>query len=197
MDQARGPTYREIAEGSSRGALFMTIFGTIWAAAGAGTLGGAATVAVLLPCCVLAAALLVWAARLGNGARGFPRDDSPQARGRHGRIDRRFNLVFALQGIAIALAVFLLVRNNLGTFVPAAVALIVGVHFFPLAELFRVRAYHATGAALCVLALVAFFLEPAVRLPVVGLGCAATLYATAAYILAAGSRAARPDVPPA
>ena len=80
---------------------------------------------------------------------------------------------------------------------PGAVALIVGIHFFPLAELFKVRAYHATGAALCVLALVAFFLGPSARLPVVGMGCAATLYATAAYVLASGGKAVRPDVPAA
>lgn len=197
MGRTRGPTHREVAESASRGALFMTVFGTVWAAAGAGALGGATTVAVLLPICALAAALLVWSIRLRSGARGLPRDDSPQARERHGRVARRFNLVFALQGVAIALAVFLLGRYGLGTFIPAVVALAVGVHFFPLAELFRVRAYHATGAALCVLALVAFFVEPSVRLQVVGLGCAAVLFATAAYILASGSRAGRPNTPAA
>ena len=108
---------------------------------------------------------------------------------------RRFNLVFGLEGVVIALAVVLLGRSGMGTLVPAVVAIIVGVHFFPLAELFRVRAYHATGAALCVLGMVAFVLVPQARLPFVGLGCAATLFATAAYMLCLGGGARRRDAP--
>lgn len=197
MQPTRGPSDREIAEGSSTGALFMTVFGTIWALAGAGALGGSAGTVLQLVACALAAGLFIRVVRLRGGARDLPRDDAPRSRERGRIVSRRFNLVFALQGVAIALSVFLLVRYGLGTLVPAVVALIVGIHFFPLAELFGVRAYHATGAALCVLALVAFFLEPAARLPVVGLGCAATLYLTAVYILSFVGKTRRPDAPAA
>jgi hypothetical protein len=40
-------------------------------------------------------------------------------------------------------------------FIPPAIALIVGLHFLPLARLFRVTFYYITGVLLCVLALVA------------------------------------------
>lgn len=113
-----------------------------------------------------------------------------------GRLARRFNLVFGPQGVAIALSVFLPVRYGLGTLVPAVVALIVGVHFLPLAGLYGARAYHATGAALCAVGLAAFPLAPQARLPVVGLACAAVLLATGAYVLYFG-RSRRPDKPAA
>lgn len=106
-------------------------------------------------------------------------------------------MVSGLQGVAIALSIVLLVRYGLGTFVPAVVALIVGVHFFPLAEIYGMRAYHATGAALCVVGLAAFLLAPPARLPVVGPGCITVLLATAAYVLSLSGRASRPDAPAA
>lgn len=105
--------------------------------------------------------------------------------------------MFALQGVAMALTGFLLVRYDLGAFVPAAIAFIVGVHFFPMAELYRFRAYHVTGAALCALALVAFLLSPSARLPLVGLGSAAALFATAACVLYFGNAATRSGSPTA
>ena len=191
------PPARELVEGSSTGALFMTIFGAVWGAAGAQALGGIAGAITLAASCALAAVLFLGVVRLRRGALGLPRDDSPGAREWRGRSLRRFNLVFGLQGVAIALSVFLLARYDLGPLVPAVVAIIVGVHFFPLARLYEIKAYHATGAALCVLGAVAFLLAPPTRLPLVGLGCAAALFATAAYMLYLGGQAKRPDVPAA
>jgi hypothetical protein len=191
MEPRRPPSARELAAGSSTGALFMTVFGAVWGAAGSQALGGVAGKALLVSLAALAAALFFGAVKLRRGALGLPGDDSKAARERRGRSSRRFNLVFGLEGVAIALAVVLLGRSGMGAFVPAVVAIIVGVHFFPLAELFKVRAYHATGAALCVLGIVAFILAPQARLPFVGLGCAAMLFATAAYMLYLGVRARR------
>ncbi len=165
------------------GALFMAFFGAIWAAAGASALDGATGVVLLIVSVALAAVLCLGAVRLRRSARGLSRDDSPQAREQQKHVSRRFNLVFGLQGIAIALAVVLLGRYGLGSFIPAAVALIVGVHFFPLARLYGVRVYHVTGAVMCVIALVALLLAPASRLPFVGLGSATTLFVTSAYVL--------------
>lgn len=179
---------REAAEGLSSGVMFMALFGVVWAAAGAGALGGVTRVILLVVSLALAATLCLGSVRLCRAARGLSMDDSPQAQARRRRISRRFNLVFGLEAVAIALTVVLLGRYGLGTFIPAAVALIVGVHFFPLAGLYRVKAYYLTGATLCILALVAFLMAPAARLPLVGLGSAAALFATAAYILAFGGR---------
>ncbi len=191
MEPALESVDREAVEGSSTGVLFMTLFGTVWAAAGAGALGGAAQVILLVVALALAATLCLGSLRLRRSARSLSLEDSPQARARRTRVSRSFNLVFGLEGVAIALAFVLLGRYGLGTFIPAVVALIVGVHFFPLAELYRVKVYHLTGAVLCVLAMVAFFLETSARLPLVGLGSAATLFATAAYILSFGVKARR------
>jgi hypothetical protein len=100
-------------------------------------------------------------------------------------------LVFGLEFAAIAAAVLVLVRLGLQSSISSVVALIAGVHFFPLAELFEARAYHLTGAVLCALALVAFLLAPESRLALVGMGSAATLFASSAYMLFVGAKATR------
>ena len=173
------------------GVLNMALFGAVWTAAGTGGIDGTVGVVILILGWAIAAALCVGSVRLRRGAEGLPLSDSPQAQARQRHTLRRFNLVFGLEIFTIAVAVFLLIRLGLGSLIPSVVALIVGVHFFPLASLFEVRAYHLTGAVLCALALVTLLFAPESRLALVGVGSAVTLFATSAYMLSLGGKAAR------
>jgi hypothetical protein len=65
------------------------------------------------------------------------------------------------------LASILLSTFQLDRFIPPVTALIVGIHFFPLARLFHVPVYFLTGALLSVLALVALVALP-LGLPIAG-----------------------------
>jgi hypothetical protein len=180
---------REVTAGTATGVLNMALFGAVWIAAGTGGIGGAAGIVVLVVGWTLAAALCVGSVRLRRGADSLPHDDSSQARTHRERVLRRFNLVLGLEFVAIAVAVFLLVRLSLVSLIPSVVALIVGMHFFPLATLFEVRTYRLTGAVLCALALVVLLFAPESRLALVGIGSAATLFVTAAYMLFLGVKA--------
>lgn len=171
--------------------LNMALFGAAWTAAGTGGIEGAVGVVILILGWLIAAALCIGSVRLRRGAEGLPRSDSPQAQSRRRHTLRRFNLVFGLEIVAIAVAVFFLVRLGLGSLIPSVVALIVGVHLFPLAKLFGIRAYHLTGAVLCALALVTLLFAPESRLALVGMGSAVTLFATSAYMLFLGGKATR------
>jgi hypothetical protein len=186
---------RDVAEGSAFGAWFMALFGAAWAAAGASALGGATRVATVAAAVALAAALVVGGIRARRAAGGLPRDDSPEVLDHRRRLFRRFNLVNGLQWLAIAVAGVLLGRAGLAALIPAAVAFVVGVHFFPLAALFGVRVYYATGAALCALSAIALFVAPPARLALVGLGSAAVLFATGAYVLSLARAPRRPPIP--
>lgn len=169
------------------GAINMAIFGAVWTAAGSGGLAGASGVILLVVGWSIAAVLGVGALWLRRGARAFPDDVSPQAQADQRNRLRIFNSVFVLEFAAIAIAVFALLQFGMGSLIPSVVTLIVGIHFFPLARLFKVRAYHLTGALLCTLALTSLLLAPGARLAVVGMGSATTLFATAAYLLYFGS----------
>lgn len=182
---------RKATEGTATRILNMAIFGAVWTAAGTGGIQGPLGVVLLIIGWIIAAVLVASSVRLRRGAKGLPGDDSPRAREQQKYILRRFNLIFGLELLAIAVSVFVLVLLGLGALAPVVVALIVGIHFFPLASLFEVRAYHLTGGVLCALALITLLSAPDVRLALVGIGSAITLFATATYMLAVGGRAAR------
>jgi cell division protein FtsW (lipid II flippase) len=78
--------------------------------------------------------------------------------------------------------------------IAAVLCAVVGLHFLPLARLFRAPVLNATAFAMCVVAIATFALAPArpalwTALP--GIGAAAILYATCAVRLLTGPGNAR------
>jgi hypothetical protein len=127
---------------------------------------------------LLVAALLI--AALGLVARMAP--PAPQAPA-SGFVDRRFWIIVALE--AVALFGGLLVINGIlhrSAVSVAWVALVVGVHFFGLARIWRMPLYHRLGAAMTVLGLAGFVIHAlggnaATIGLVAGVGSGAALYA--------------------
>lgn len=107
-------------------------------------------------------------------------------------IGRRFGLVFGIEAGAIFLAVVGLNAVHLPEYIPCAVALIVGVHFFPLARLFKAPVYYVTGALGCAIALAGCVVrDTGLRQEAVGLSFGLLLWATAARITKIGFSAVR------
>jgi hypothetical protein len=71
------------------------------------------------------------------------------------RIWARFGIIFGIEFVLIAISSTLLSTFQRDVFIAPAIALIVGIHFFPLSRLFRVPVFSITGGLLSVLALVA------------------------------------------
>jgi hypothetical protein len=86
-------------------------------------------------------------------ARSLPETTSPEESAAGKKIGMWFGIVFGLEALLIALTSIVLGRLQADRFIPPAIALIVGLHFLPLARLFRVTFYYITGALLSVLAL--------------------------------------------
>jgi hypothetical protein len=107
--------------------------------------------------------------------------DGHREREIYARAARRFRIINLIQGGTIAAAV---VAGNLTdhrAWIPGLIAIIVGVHFLPLARPFERPEYRwiaaglvATGLVGCVLALAG--LHVAAVLPVVGLTCTVILW---------------------
>jgi hypothetical protein len=99
----------------------------------------------------------------------------------------RWSLV---EGGAIALASNLLSRMHRTDCMFSAVAVIVGLHFFPLARGIPARQYYVTGGGLILVGLAGLLL-PALERPItVGLSAAMILWGTAIYRLLEARRAA-------
>ncbi|MEV5364749.1 hypothetical protein AB0L12_18585 [Streptomyces cellulosae] len=170
-----------------RGTVVLSVFALVWAFAGAsGT--GAATDAV--PVAVEAVALVITAVALYLGLRKDARP-SPRTVDLPANWARGVGLVNGVELLAIVAVIAAANASGHPEYVPAGIALVVGLHFFPLARLYDQWQYRWTGALLTAVAVVGAVLVLAglsaesVR-AVVGLACAAVLWASACHLAVRG-----------
>jgi len=147
----------EALRGRATGVLFLSGFGGLWF-----LLGLAASQRLSLPtACALAAGLVALVAGtvlLRRRSAALPASRlGPEEQRQAGRTFGRVN---AAQWAAIVLIAVVLGRLHLDAYTPAAVTVVVGLHFFPLARLFRSPQHHVTGAALVLWGAVCLLLVP-------------------------------------
>ncbi|WP_329420345.1 hypothetical protein OG810_15075 [Streptomyces sp. NBC_01693] len=168
-----------------RGTVVLSVFALVWAFAGASGLAssGAALAVEIIAVPVTAAALFL---AYRKGAAPSPRPvDLPANWARSVGIVNVVELA-AIFGVIAA-------SNASGhpAFIPPAIALVVGLHFFPLARLYDQWQYKGTAVALCAAALLGLVLIAAglsdggVR-AVAGLASAVTLWASAYHVAVKG-----------
>lgn len=168
--------------GTRGSGMILTFFGTVWWLVGSVVLDGSARTAALVAGAVLAATLLVLAARRLDGTGG---------REAYERSARTFKWSNVGQGVGIA--VVIAVGNITGgySWIPALIAIVVGAHFFPLARPFGRLEYRWTGSLLIVVGVAGCAMalsgasESGVQ-TVAGLGSATVLWATTAWYLVSG-----------
>jgi hypothetical protein len=169
--------------GSIAGAIILTAFGGLWciialanwaARPGWSIPVAALTTFVLLALCV---AQLV-------ASRKIASMDDPVAAAKGKRAGMLFGIIFGIEGALIAISSILLASHGLGLWIPFVVALIVGLHFLPLAGVFEVPLYYGTGI-FCVLGVLGclFIHDPAKRVLCVGLVMAAVLWLSVLLLL--------------
>jgi hypothetical protein len=165
------------------GAAILTLFGGWWCIAALANWTGRpdwpipaafVTTIVLLVLCVM---------RL-VASRNIPTIDDPVAAAKGKRAGMFFGIIFGIEGGLIAFCSMLLASRGLGLWIPIAIAIIVGVHFLPLAHVFDVPLYYWTGA-LSVLGVLGCLLISDVhtRLLWVGLVMAAVLWLSVIVLL--------------
>jgi len=171
--------------GTAVGATIMFFFGAIWLFLG--VFGGRPSPGWLRAGLLVAGLLLgVWIAtvvrRVSHVSETAPPTLEQTVVGR--QIGRRFGWITGIEGAAIFLAVILLNAVHRPDFIPSAIALIVGLHFFPLASLFGRSVYYGTGILGCAIGGSAFFIsDPSFRTSVVGLSFGLLLWLTTVNVL--------------
>jgi hypothetical protein len=182
---------RSSARGYASGALIVSLFGALWALFTFPALGSAQRLLLLVLVVAVTAPLAVQAVRLLRRSGRLPSDSSPEARARGRTARRRYLAVVAGEFIVIFLAANVLGSAGLAPLIPPVIALVVGLHFLPLAAVFRVRLYYLTGALISIpaaVAAVALLMGVTLGNPfgwpvVVGVATAAVLWATAFVLL--------------
>lgn len=162
------------------GALVCGFFGAVWMFE-ALYFGNIATAASLVLISACALAFIAWpVARI----RSFPRvTRSPADRERWASLAPTYWSIVAIEWLLSAVAVNWLVHMHRYPLIPQALGVIIGVHFLPLARLFKMPLYYATGIVMVlgVLASLAIPASPLRNLVACGVD-GLSLWATAAVI---------------
>lgn len=148
---------RAYALGLGYGGLIMLFFGLAWWGIASQGISDSNQLLYWGVIYVIALGLLALTIVFLLRARRLPRDTSPEAVARGKVIGRRlgiqFGIIFGLEiVIAVIVNVVLNIINHPEFFFPL-LAIIVGAHFLPLAPIFQVRVYYATGILLCLVGL--------------------------------------------
>jgi hypothetical protein len=159
----------------STGVTILAVMGGLWWLAGL-YFGGSFS-PMLVTAGLVAAALLVAVSRtLTNASIG------EAERRRTGKL---IAYASAIEGIAIFIANNVLLDLHLSSYILCGMAVIVGLHFLPLARGLRLPVYYLTASMLIVLGAMGCLIhDPLQRNLLVGLGSAATLWISAGRIAA-------------
>jgi hypothetical protein len=169
--------------GSIVGAAILTLFGSVWCilalvswAARPSWSPGA--------CIAITLALVSLCGQRLMALRSIPSIDDPVAAAKGKRTGIFFGIIFGIEGGLIALCSILLARFGLDSWIPTMTAVIVGVHFLPLARLFEVPLYYGTGAVIVIaMGGCALIQDAFTRELCAGLVMAAVLWLTALIVL--------------
>lgn len=153
----------------------LNIFAALWGVA-AITFGHLPAWLVCVPI-VLSSALLLWGSRRPVGT-GNP------VQGDH--IGRVVAIATIVEFVVIFLTQTALMNLHMPTAVMPAVAIIVGLHFLPLARWIPVPLYYRTGAALVAVGVIALLLPPLARAIATGLAAALILWWSGVMLIRRG-----------
>jgi hypothetical protein len=177
-------------KGMATGAIFMSIFGALWLLFGMQALDVLDTGRGVL---TISAALLMLgsAAWVMRAARRFPEEPTDPA------VGRLFGWINAVQWGACFAYYWVLAWLHREEYFVTGIALVVGLHFLPLARLFRRPASYATGGIMVCWTLAALAYAPAKYLQgVTAIGAGAILWQATATALAVAIAEARKPVNP-
>lgn len=136
--------------GRAFGAMFFSVFGSVWLAFWA--FQRFAQPAIAFTLIALGFVTLFYRAfqQYRNNRSALAAESDNPARK---RISRLFNLINGAQWIVIVILVNILNKMGLATWAIPAAMLIIGIHFLPLAKLFAYPPHYVTGVALIVAAI--------------------------------------------
>ena len=161
---------------SSTGAIIMGVFAAIWWLVGVRASGHASPLTYGIP--LVATGLIVIAALRGRNRLA---QAPPEEQARRGRL---VGIASAVEGLAIFVAVNVLANLGRSDYAAPVIAIIVGLHFVPLAQRLPAHLYYGTGALLSVLGVCGFAIRaPDQRVLIVSVGAACVLWLTCVIVL--------------
>jgi hypothetical protein len=159
-DKHPKPIRGGFVRGAASGVIFIAFFSTLWAQIGIMGLQGWGTPWLTIATILVGLALFGGSMSLLLTSRRLQeRVARAEAQERRSK-NKWFRIIFLTEGVLILIAAFVCnAVNRFDLFLPVMV-LIVGVHFFPLAAVFRENIHYLAGALLCLLVTITLLVVP-------------------------------------
>lgn len=148
-------------KGIATGLFLMAFFTLIWTGIGYGGLQGTAYVWLLIVFPLLAMVFIVNGISLFKKAKYFPALSSEEDKAEGKRTGKWFGIIFGAEGLGIFIAINIVVNLGHPELTIPVIALVVGLHFYPLGWVFKrtIDYYLATWSTLVALAAIIFSLK--------------------------------------
>lgn len=170
--------------GMAFGGMIMGFFGCIWLSWALVSMNFRAPVVIAGSLAFVASIWIPAASLLRKGRRASKQaaPPTPEYEREQSRMGKIFGLVFAAEGVLIFLAINVLNNLHLGDYAISAIAAIVGLHFLPLARLFRRPMYYVVGTIMTVAASVSIAIPVSIRISTLSATMSAILWITCVLI---------------
>jgi len=184
-------------KGIASGLFLMALFTFLWSGIAFGGLNGTVYHWLLLLFPVLAMIFVFKGITLLKMAKFFPKVTSEADIAEEKKMGKWFGIIFGAEGLLIFIGINIVVNLGYPDLVIPTIALVVGLHFYPLAKVFKrtIDYYLATWATLIAICGFVFTLNK--TMPVnyiqafVGIGIAVATTGYGIYMIAAGNEVAR------
>jgi hypothetical protein len=148
-------------KGIATGMIMMAFFTLLWGGVAFGGLKETSYWLVLLIFPVLSTVFVLNAIKLFRVAKYFPKLTSEADLAEEKRMGKWFGIIFGAEGLGIFIAINIVINLGHPELTMPVIALVVGLHFFPLAKVFKrtVDYYLATWSTIIAIAAIVFTLN--------------------------------------
>ena len=151
--QSTNHTVPRIAiQGIAGGLLLMAFFTMVWAGISSGGMRGFGQYAVLFVFGVPSGMFVAYGVSLFRAAKNFPPLTSSADKAEGKRMGMWYGIIFGAEGIIIPIVCGLLVYLGQTAFILPAIALVIGLHFYPMASVFKRTIDYYLATWTCVVA---------------------------------------------
>ena len=123
-------------QGVATGLLMMAFFTMMWTGIAYGSLTSNGLI-ILIIFALVSIVLIFNAIRLFSIAKHFPKSESEEDKAEEKRSGKWFGIIFGAEGLGIFIAINVVINLGHADLTIPVIALVVGLHFYPLAKLFR------------------------------------------------------------
>jgi hypothetical protein len=174
------------------GLLLMAFFTLIWAGIASGGQSGTPFYLIVIIFGIICCTFVAYAIFLFKASKNFAELSSDEDKAKGKKIGMWYGIIFGAEGVIIPIVCCTLVFFKQEKFIVPAIALIVGLHFYPMAKVFNRTIDYYLASWTCLVALAAIYFTEKATLPeatvflFLGIGVAVATTGYGIYMIYAG-----------